>query len=86
MTTHAEHAAKAGSAVPCAAWHVNFGGGCLNCGWEPEPEAPDWAQARADQGLCAMVNDWCITHAVPDDPGHWYAVRYAANPRHDFGD
>ena len=55
-------------------------------GVQPEPEVPGWAQARADQGLCAMVDGWCITHAVPDDPGHWYAVRSAADPRHDFGD
>lgn len=51
-----------------------------------EVEVPDWAQARADQGLCAMVDGWCITHGVADDTGHYYAVRYAENPRHDFGD
>ena len=38
--THREHAESVRPAVPCAAWHVNFGGGCLNCGWTPEP-TPD---------------------------------------------
>jgi len=32
--THAEHAAKQHLGTPCTAAHVNFGGGCLNCGWE----------------------------------------------------
>jgi hypothetical protein len=34
--THAEHYAKAGVSTPCTAHHVNFGGGCLNCGWLPK--------------------------------------------------
>lgn len=33
--THLEHAATASVATPCTAAHVNFGGGCLNCGWAP---------------------------------------------------
>lgn len=31
--THAEHAKQAKVTTPCTAHHVNFGGGCLNCGW-----------------------------------------------------
>ena len=33
--THAQYARRQTLAVSCAAWHVNYGGGCLNCGWEP---------------------------------------------------
>ena len=32
---HTEHAQRMGIATRCTAAHVNFGGGCLNCGWEP---------------------------------------------------
>ena len=35
LTPHAAHAARVGLAVPCAAWHINFGGACLNCGYVP---------------------------------------------------
>ena len=33
--THAEHATATKVATPCTAHHVNYGGGCLNCGWTP---------------------------------------------------
>ncbi len=33
--THATHAKTANVSTPCTAHHVNFGGGCLNCGWTP---------------------------------------------------
>lgn len=33
--SHSQHAKTAGIATPCTVHHVNFGGGCLNCGWEP---------------------------------------------------
>lgn len=36
MTAHSEHAKRAGVSTPCTAHHVNFGGGCLNCGWMPD--------------------------------------------------
>jgi len=36
--THTRHAKRAGVATPCTAAHVNFGGGCLNCGWSPRME------------------------------------------------
>jgi hypothetical protein len=35
---HREHAKQAGVATPCTASHVNFGGGCLNCGWMPRKD------------------------------------------------
>ena len=35
MSEHSEHAARVRVSTPCAAWHINFGGGCLNCGWVP---------------------------------------------------
>lgn len=38
--THREHAKRPGLAVPCTAHHVNFGGGCLNCGWLPQAVTP----------------------------------------------
>lgn len=38
MSSHTDHAKRAGIATPCAAWHVNFRGGCLNCGWNPRPK------------------------------------------------
>ena len=31
---HAKHAERAVVATPCTAHHVNYGGGCLNCGWK----------------------------------------------------
>ena len=39
-SSHGEHAARAGVAAPCTAHHVNYGGGCLNCGWTPAPVNP----------------------------------------------
>jgi hypothetical protein len=33
--THKEASAFRRPVVPCAAWHITFGGRCLNCGWEP---------------------------------------------------
>jgi hypothetical protein len=35
---HRAHAKKVGVAVPCNASRVNFGGRCLNCGWEPRKD------------------------------------------------
>jgi hypothetical protein len=31
---HTEFSKARKLSTPCAAWHVNYGGGCLNCGWE----------------------------------------------------
>lgn len=39
---------------------------------DPEGDLPDWAQDRADKGLCAVIDGWCVTHARAMDPGHWY--------------
>jgi hypothetical protein len=36
--THKEAMAIKKPTVPCAAWHITFGGRCLNCGWEPDRE------------------------------------------------
>lgn len=33
--SHRQHAAKVRPATECTAHHINFGGGCLNCGWTP---------------------------------------------------
>ena len=44
--THKEHAETVRPAVPCAAWHVNFGGGCLNCGYDPNKQD----QPRSGEG------------------------------------
>ena len=45
--THREHI-NAGPALstPCAAWHLTFGGRCLNCGWDPDPIRFDPEQCR----------------------------------------
>ena len=81
--THHEQSEKARVATPCTAASITFGGRCLNCGWDPivEGEVPDWAQARADEGLCAFVDDWCITHGGPNSLGH-YALHHP-NPNLD---
>jgi len=34
---HFAHAKAAGVATACTAHHVNLGGGCLNCGFVPDP-------------------------------------------------
>jgi hypothetical protein len=33
--THAAHSKAMKLAQPCAAWHLTFGGKCLNCGYVP---------------------------------------------------
>ena len=33
--THQEQRDLVKPVVPCAAWHITFGGRCLNCGWDP---------------------------------------------------
>lgn len=38
MSSHSDHAAKQGLAVPCTAVHLTFGGKCLNCGYQPDTE------------------------------------------------
>jgi hypothetical protein len=32
--THNEHAKRVGAITPYAAWHLTFGGVCLNCGYK----------------------------------------------------
>ena len=34
--THMTHAATQRLSVPCGPHHSRFGGGCLNCGYEPQ--------------------------------------------------
>lgn len=35
--THKEYSESVQPVVPCAVWHITFGGRCLNCGWKGEP-------------------------------------------------
>jgi hypothetical protein len=66
---------------PCPR-HTRPGYPGADCAMEHEEiEVPDWAQARADQGLCAFVDDWCITHAGPNSLGHY--ATHAENPNLD---
>ena len=44
--THAEHATATKVATPCTAHHVNYGGGCLNCGWTPRPTDAELVKPR----------------------------------------
>ena len=37
MSAHREHWKRQGIATECTAHHVNYGGGCLNCGYQPPP-------------------------------------------------
>jgi len=53
--THAEHAAQHRAATPCAAHHANFGGGCLNCGWEPEDAQQGGSQPLTEQQKAAYL-------------------------------
>jgi len=34
LMTHKEHSEKVKPSIPCAAWHITFGGNCLNCGYD----------------------------------------------------
>ena len=55
-------------------------------GAKVEPELPDWAQDRADKGLCAVINDWCVTHARAMDAGHGFYDRPGRPADFDYGD
>ena len=35
MKTHTQVIEEIKPSVPCAAWHITFGGKCLNCGYDP---------------------------------------------------
>ena len=36
--THYEWSNTHKHAASCASWHITFGGGCLNCGYDPNPQ------------------------------------------------
>jgi hypothetical protein len=62
MSSHSEHAAKQGLAVPCTAAHQTFGGRCLNCGYQDtdlyaENLQPDRAQREYFRGLLFWLRD-----------------------------
>ena len=75
MTTHRAHSAAVRPAVPCAAWHVTFGGRCLNCGFDPA--APDATPCRPFRGPRYSVEytgdaTWAVvdTQAPHGAPSH----------------
>ena len=37
---------------------------------EDEDEVPAWATQRADRGLCAVIDRWCITHGQAATMAH----------------
>ena len=43
---HAEWSKQVNPSTPCTAHHVNFGGGCLNCGWLPIRTMLEFEQAE----------------------------------------
>lgn len=45
--THHEFITAHPTPTPCSAYHITFGGHCLNCGWRPEDTRPA-PKANAD--------------------------------------
>jgi len=74
---HTEHAEKAKSATPCAAWHITFGGRCLNCGFDPS--VPD---TRMEQAVGHARNHraykWAKGLPVRHDRTDWTKEEIAA--------
>lgn len=44
--THYEWTKTHKQAVPCASWHITFGGRCLNCGYDPNPKTIEAIEAE----------------------------------------
>jgi hypothetical protein len=67
MSAHSEHAARAGVTTPCTAHHVNFGGGCLNCGWLPAPYQPpmNWEERARRAEICAEDLAGALAELLP---------------------
>lgn len=73
--THKQHAAIIPRSVPCSAHHLTYGGGCLNCGWEPERIIiKSTPETRAVDLLRELVAE--LGHASPGKlwaKGHYYS-------------